>query len=149
MQENPRPQEALSSLLRSALETEDGGAVSVGEIAIERAQAGHLPRDVRRVAHDGDKSNDQSHQEAGGRGATVGRPGRHHVREIMTEGTGGISQGNTLVLNVTDHNDRTWVSRSGDFHSDAMKLVERFTPITPDALRHEGTVEDPNVFTRP
>jgi hypothetical protein len=61
----------------------------------------------------------------------------------------GRWEGNTLVVNSTDFNDRTWLSRSGDFHSDAMKLVERFTPITPDAIRYEVTVEDPNVYTRP
>jgi hypothetical protein len=50
----------------------------------------------------------------------------------------------------TDHfNDRTWFSRSGDYHSDALHLVERLTPMNPYALRYEVTVEDPNVFTRP
>lgn len=61
----------------------------------------------------------------------------------------GRWEGSTLVVNVTNFNDRTWLSRSGDFHSDALKLVERFTPITADAVRYEVTVEDPNVFTRP
>lgn len=61
----------------------------------------------------------------------------------------GRWEGTTLVVNVTDNNPRTWLSRAGDFHSDAMKLVERFTAISPDAIRYEVTVEDPNVFTRP
>jgi hypothetical protein len=61
----------------------------------------------------------------------------------------GRWDGDTLVVDVTNFNDRTWLSRAGDFHSDAMKVVERLTPITPDALRYEVTVEDPNVFTRP
>ena len=61
----------------------------------------------------------------------------------------GQWEGDTLVVNVTDFNDRTWFSRAGDFHSAALQLVERFTPITPDAIRYEVTVEDPNVFTRP
>lgn len=61
----------------------------------------------------------------------------------------GRWDGNTLVVDVTNFNDRTWFSRAGDFHSDALHLVERFTPMTPDALRYEVTVEDPNVFTRP
>jgi len=61
----------------------------------------------------------------------------------------GRWDGNTLAVTVTDHNPRTWLSRAGDFHSDAMRLEERFTPITPDAIRYEVTVEDPNVFTRP
>ncbi len=61
----------------------------------------------------------------------------------------GRWEGNTLVVDVSHFNDRTWFSRSGDFHSDALHVVERFTPITPDALRYQITVEDPNVFTRP
>jgi len=61
----------------------------------------------------------------------------------------GHWEGNTLVVDVTSLNDRTWLSRSGDFHSDALHLVERYTPITADALRYEVTVEDPNVYTRP
>ena len=61
----------------------------------------------------------------------------------------GRWEGNTLVVDVTNFNDRTWLSRAGDFHTDAMHVVERFTPITADALRYEATVTDPNVFTRP
>jgi hypothetical protein len=69
----------------------------------------------------------------------------------------GHWEGNTLVVDVSHFNDRTWFSRSGDFHSDALHVVERFTPINsspgsslrPDALRYEVTIEDPNIFTRP
>jgi hypothetical protein len=61
----------------------------------------------------------------------------------------GRWDGDTLVVDVTNFNDRTWFSRSGDFHSDALHVVERFTPMTADALRYEVTIEDPNVFTRP
>jgi len=61
----------------------------------------------------------------------------------------GHWEGDTLVVASDNFNDRTWLSRAGDFHSDAMKLVERLTPITADALRYDVTVEDANVFTRP
>jgi len=61
----------------------------------------------------------------------------------------GHWEGNTLVVNTDHFNDRTWFSRAGDFHSDALKLVERFTPMNPYALRYEVTVEDANVFTKP
>ena len=61
----------------------------------------------------------------------------------------GHWEGNTLVVHVTNFNDRTWLSRAGDFHSDALDVVERFTPITADALRYEVTLTDPNVYTRP
>ena len=61
----------------------------------------------------------------------------------------GRWEGNTLVVDVTNFNDKTWFDRAGNFHSDALRLVERFTPITPDAIQYEVTIEDPKVFTRP
>ena len=61
----------------------------------------------------------------------------------------GRWDGDTLVVDVTSFNDKTWFDRAGNFHSGALHLVERFTPITPDVIRYEVTIEDPNVFTRP
>jgi len=61
----------------------------------------------------------------------------------------GHWEGETLVIDTTGFNDMTWFDRAGNFHSDALHVVERFTPITADALRYEATIEDPKVFTRP
>jgi hypothetical protein len=55
----------------------------------------------------------------------------------------------TLVVDVTGFNDRTWFDRAGDFHSDALHVIERYTPIGPDHLSYEAAIEDPKVFTRP
>jgi hypothetical protein len=55
----------------------------------------------------------------------------------------------TLVVDVTNQVDRTWFDRSGNFHSDALRVVERYTPVTPYHLSYEATIEDPKVFTRP
>jgi hypothetical protein len=60
----------------------------------------------------------------------------------------GRWEGDTLVVDVTNFNGRNWLDRAGNFHSDAMHQVERFTPIGPDALRHEATIPDPNVVPR-
>lgn len=54
----------------------------------------------------------------------------------------------TLVVDVTDFNGKNWFDRAGNYHSDALHLTERFTPITRDAIYYEVTVEDPKVFTR-
>jgi hypothetical protein len=61
----------------------------------------------------------------------------------------GRWEGDTLVVDVTNFNGKNWFDRAGNFHSDALHLVERFTRITPDAIRYEVTIEDPKVFTRP
>jgi len=61
----------------------------------------------------------------------------------------GRWEGNTLVVDVVYFTDQTWFDRAGNFHSDALHLVERFTPAGPDHITYEVTVEDPNVFTRP
>jgi len=61
----------------------------------------------------------------------------------------GRWEGDTLVVDVTDFNGKNWFDRAGNFHSEALHLVERFTPISADAIHYEVTIEDPNVFTRP
>jgi hypothetical protein len=61
----------------------------------------------------------------------------------------GHWEGDTLVVDVTSLNDQTWFDRAGNFHSDALHVVERYTPLSPDALTYEVTIEDPKVFSRP
>jgi hypothetical protein len=61
----------------------------------------------------------------------------------------GRWEGDTLVVDVTAFNDQTWFDRAGNFHSDALHVVERYTPVTPYHLMYEATIEDPKVFTRP
>jgi hypothetical protein len=61
----------------------------------------------------------------------------------------GRWEGDTLVVNTSEFTDQTWFDRSGNFHSDALKLVERFTLRTRDVIHYEATIDDPGVFTRP
>jgi hypothetical protein len=60
----------------------------------------------------------------------------------------GRWEGDTLVVDVTDFNDQTWFDRAGNFHSDALHVVERYTPVSPYHLMYEATIDDPKVFTR-
>src|SRR5712691_1306042 len=61
----------------------------------------------------------------------------------------GRWEGDTLVVDVTGFNDQTWFDRAGNFHSDALHVIERYTPRSPDTLLYEATIEDAKVFSRP
>jgi hypothetical protein len=61
----------------------------------------------------------------------------------------GRWEGNSLVVDSTGFIDQTWFDRAGNFHSDALHVVERFSPLTADSLLYEATIDDPKVFTRP
>ena len=61
----------------------------------------------------------------------------------------GHWDGNTLVVDVRDFNEDTWFDRTGNFHSKALHVVERYTLIDADHINYEATIEDPQVFTRP
>ena len=78
-----------------------------------------------------------------------GKPDLNGIWQALNEANCGHWDGETLVINVTDQIDRTWFDRAGNFHSDALHVVERFTATGPDHLLYEATIEDPKVFTRP
>ena len=61
----------------------------------------------------------------------------------------GHWEGDTLVIDVTGMREETWFDRAGDYHTDDLHVVERFTPLSPYHMAYEATIEDPNVFTRP
>jgi len=87
----------------------------------------------------------------------------HATRYIYTDGTQhpdghidwwmgdsrGRWEGDTLVVDVVDFNEDTWFDRAGNFHSDALHLVERFTALDRDHITYEVTVEDPEVLQKP
>ena len=61
----------------------------------------------------------------------------------------GIWDGDTLVVDVAGFNGQAWFDRAGNFASYALHVVERYTPMGPNAILYEATMEDPNVFTEP
>jgi hypothetical protein len=77
---------------------------------------------------------------------------RPHIGEDVKLWMGnsrGRWEGNTLVVDVTNINDRNFLDTVGTFHSDAMRVVERWTLVDADRINYEVTVDDPQVFTRP
>ena len=75
-------------------------------------------------------------------------PGPPPVDSWMGQSVGHW-EGETLVVDVTGFNDQTWFDRAGDFHSDALHVVERYTRTSPDVISYEATIEDSKVFTHP
>ena len=61
----------------------------------------------------------------------------------------GRWEGDALVIDVTSFVDQTWFDRAGNFHSEMLHVIERYTPVGANVLQYEATIEDPKVFTRP
>jgi len=61
----------------------------------------------------------------------------------------GHWEGDTLVVDVKGFNDQSWFDRAGDFHSESLHVVERYSLASPNVLNYEATIEDPKVFSRP
>lgn len=61
----------------------------------------------------------------------------------------GRWEGDTLVVDVAGFNGQSWLDRAGNYASSALHVVERYTPMGPNAIMYEATLEDPGVFTRP
>ena len=75
-------------------------------------------------------------------------PGPAPVDSWMGQSVGKW-EGDTLVVDVTGFNDQSWFDRSGNFHSDALHVVERYTRTAPNVITYEATIEDPKTFARP
>jgi hypothetical protein len=78
--------------------------------------------------------------------------GRPHVPagvKLWMGDSRGRWEGNTLHVDVSNKNDKTRFDIVGDFHSDAVRIRERFTVVDADTIRYEATFEDPTVYTRP
>jgi hypothetical protein len=87
----------------------------------------------------------------------------HFVRRIYTNGRPhdasqgplwmgdsiGKWEGDTLVVDTVDFNDKTLIDRVGRPHSDALHLIERIRHIDRDSLEINFTVDDPKAYTKP
>ena len=61
----------------------------------------------------------------------------------------GHWEGDTLVTDTVNFNDKTWLDRMGHPHSDQMHVVERIRRIDHDHLVDDITIQDPKAYTKP
>lgn len=82
---------------------------------------------------------------------TDGRPHRDDVTPSYLGDSVGRWEGDTLVVDTTNFNDKNWVHHHGDvsFHSDALHMIERYRRVDADTLEVDVTLEDPKVLTGP
>jgi len=87
----------------------------------------------------------------------------HFVRQIFTDGRPhstdlgptwmgdsiGTWEGDTLVVDTTSFNDKTWIDRAGHPHSEALHVVERIRRTDRNTLQDDITITDPTAYTRP
>ena len=60
----------------------------------------------------------------------------------------GHWDGDTLVVDVLSFNDQTWLDKVGDYHSDQLHVVERYTRTGPTTMTYEATISDPKVYSK-
>jgi len=78
-----------------------------------------------------------------------GRPHLPAAIKLYEGDSRGRWEGDTLVVDVTNQNDKTWFDMAGNFHSDAIHVVERYSPVDANTIGYEATIEDPKTFSRP
>ena len=78
-----------------------------------------------------------------------GRPHAPQSLKLYMGDSRGRWEGNTLVVDVTNFNEDTWLDSHGSIHSDALHVVERWTLVGPTRIEYEATLEDPKAFSRP
>jgi hypothetical protein len=61
----------------------------------------------------------------------------------------GHWEGDTLVVDANGFNDQTWLDMSGNFHSDQLHIVERYTLVDAKTIQYEATLDDPKVYAKP
>jgi hypothetical protein len=70
-------------------------------------------------------------------------------QDLWTGDSRGRWEGDTLVVDVANRNGNTWFDMSGNFHSDALHIIERYTMKDRNTIHYQATIEDTKVFTRP
>ena len=80
---------------------------------------------------------------------TDGRPHIAPSIKLFMGDSVGHWEGDTLVIDTTNQNGRTWFDMVGNFTTENIHVVERITPVDTNTINYEATIEDPTIYTRP
>ena len=87
----------------------------------------------------------------------------HYIRQIWTDGrqhntdlgptwmgdSTGRWEGDTLVVETTGFNDKTWLDRGGHPHTEDLRVTERMRRVDAKTLQIDITMDDPKAYTKP
>lgn len=76
-------------------------------------------------------------------------PGPDDANDWWLGDSRGHWEGDTLVVDVKNFNDQTWLDRAGNFHSDALHVVERWRFLDANTIEYKATLDDVNVYSKP
>jgi hypothetical protein len=80
---------------------------------------------------------------------TNGRPHLPPAIKLWHGDPVGRWDGDTLVVDYRNLNGRHWFDMSGNFQSEHIHVVERYTMYDPNAILFEARIEDESMYTRP
>ena len=80
---------------------------------------------------------------------TDGKPRDPGLVPLWMGNSIGHWEGDTLVVDTANFNEKTWIDRIGHPHSDQLHVIERFRRTAPDHLVDDITIEDPKAYTKP
>jgi hypothetical protein len=76
--------------------------------------------------------------------------GRPHPRDLVPSYYGhsvGRWESDSLVVDTVGFNEKFWIDREGEPHTDKLHLIERFSRPDFNTLQYEVTVDDPGAYT--
>jgi hypothetical protein len=80
---------------------------------------------------------------------TDGRPPISQNAKLFFGNSRGHWEGDTLVIEVTNVNGKTWFDSAGNYFSENTRFVERLRLVDANTIDYEITIEDPTIYTRP
>ena len=75
-------------------------------------------------------------------------PGEPPVDSWMGQ-SWGYWEEDAFIVKTSGFNGETWLDRSGNFHSDQLKVTEKYFLLNSHTMQYEATLDDPEIFTRP
>jgi hypothetical protein len=76
-------------------------------------------------------------------------PNREDINPTYFGYSVGHWEGDTLIVETTGYNEKTWLNFNGTMHTDELRTIERISRPNRDTLHYEATMIDPGAYSEP